>query len=82
MDTQNDAMFERRYIFKKPSFLVSILDFGGVTICNYTIPNVMHVWLTYVVCLDFTIEINQHAGTYIIHGLYWDRSVHQSIRFH
>ena len=27
MDTQNDAIFERRYILKKPSFLLSMLDF-------------------------------------------------------
>ena len=30
MDTQNDAIFERRYNLKAPSFLVSMLDFGGV----------------------------------------------------
>ena len=29
MDTQNDAIFERRYMLKKPSCLVSMLDFGG-----------------------------------------------------
>ena len=27
--TQDDAMFERRYIFKGPSFLVSIRQMGG-----------------------------------------------------
>ena len=30
IDTQNDAMFEAGDTFSKPSFLVSMLDFGGV----------------------------------------------------
>ena len=32
IDTQNDTMFERRYMFQGPSFLVSIRSISGVYI--------------------------------------------------